>query len=102
MVIMTPSRSGKYFLTSGGSSTLPEPTPANTTAVAASRVVESTAKPRRSNPRAISVIAATAIRSRPNRRSNSGVSRPKIAKHTGGAAPIRPMTTGETGKSAAT
>jgi hypothetical protein len=101
-VIMRPRRSGKYFFTSGGSSTLPDPTPAKTTAVAASSEVESTDRLRSSSPAAIRAIATTATRSSPKRRSNSGVSSPKTAKHTGGAAPIKPITTDETGKSAAT
>ena len=101
-VIIRPRRSGKYFFTRGGSSTLPEPTPANTTAVAASSDVESTARPRSRRPAAIRPIATTATRSRPNRRSNRGVSSPKTAKHTGGAAPMRPTTTDETAKSSDT
>ena len=40
-------------------------------------------------------IATTSSRSSPSRRASSGVSTPKIAKHTGGALPSRPSATGE-------
>ncbi len=80
----------------------PIPTPAKISAVESSSVIASTENPRSTRPAAIAIRAITVTRSSPSRRSNSGVSNPKIAKHTGGAVPMSPTTADETGKSAAT
>ena len=92
-------RSAKYFFTSGGIRMFAMPTPAKTSAVAITSVTAFTATPRAMSPSVTALSAMTATRSRPSRRSKSGVSRPNSAKHTGGAVPIRPMIAGESGKS---
>ena len=56
-------RSGKYFFTSGGRSTLPTPTAAKITAVEPRRVNASTASARATSPTDATTIAATATES---------------------------------------
>ena len=58
-VIIRPSRSGKYFFTSGGIRMFVIPTPANTSAVAISSVVAFTATPRATSPTVTAVSAIT-------------------------------------------
>ncbi len=98
--VIVPTRSGKYFLMSGGSTTLPTPIAANNTAVPRRRARASDARARATIAPVATTIAATARRSRPKRRSRAGVTMPNTAKHTGGAAPISPRIHDGTAKSA--
>lgn len=88
--VIVPTRSGKYFLMSGGSTTLPTPIAANSTAAPTRSARASDARARPTIAAVATTIEATASRSSPKRRSRAGVTMPKIAKHTGGAAPMRP------------
>ena len=95
-------RSGKYFFTSGGTRMFPIPTPAKISADVSSSGTAPKETPRSTSPAAMMTSATAVTRSMPNRRSNSGVASPKIAKHTGGAVPMSPTIAVGTAKSAAT
>ena len=89
--MIRPIRSGKYFLTSGGNSTLPTPRPAKVTTLPIINTVSDPARPRVRCPISIAVRASTSTFSSPSRRVNTGVKMPKTAKHTGGSIPSTPM-----------
>ena len=89
--VTRPTRSGKYFFTSGGSTTLPIPYPAMMTAVNPRKGQTWSVVTRSSCPTRASTTAATSTFSRLKRRISTGVSRPKTAKMRGGSMASRPM-----------
>lgn len=82
---------GKYFLTSGGATTLPMPIPASATRDPTPITHGSWARARRTWPAAAAVIASTVSSSSPIRRSTIGVRTPQRANIAVGTIPSSPI-----------
>ena len=97
-----PIRSGKYRLTSGGSSTLPIPMPASAMTDQPRKPADVVVVERTISPPADRIIAATSVGSRPKRRPSDGAREPKSANDATGMVPRMPAWAGLRSTSART
>ncbi len=93
--VIRPILSGKYFLTSGGSSTFPAPRPANATTVRIMNGTVSETSARAIWPSTADAMAIPRSFSRLAQRTTYGVIKPKTAKVAVGNVPSRPIMAAE-------